>query len=160
MSPTNTKTIPIARGKLWATRDGPCDALCIILVAGANASHLMWPDEFCELLVAEHYSVIRFDHRDTGKSTRFEFPADPCTLADLSEDIIAVLDGFAISHANVVGMSMDGALVQVAVLNYQSARSGLRSVARASYLPSGSCLPGLLREILGQKVDKDAHLGR
>jgi len=118
MSPVETRIVPIGAASLWARRDGPRDAPCIILVAGANASHLMWPDEFCDLLIAEHFSVIRYDHRDTGKSTRFEFPLEAYTLTDLSEDIIAVLDGFAISRAHVVGLSMGGTLVQATVLDH------------------------------------------
>ena len=41
----------------------------VLLVMGATASMLGWPDEFCEALSAQGLFVIRFDHRDTGQST-------------------------------------------------------------------------------------------
>lgn len=104
--------------KLWAIRDGSPDAPCIILVAGANASHLMWPQEFADMLVGEGFCVLRYDHRDTGKSSKFDMSRHPYTLRDLSEDIIAVLDGFDVKQAHVVGLSMGGTLVQVAVLDH------------------------------------------
>ena len=37
---------------------------------GVGAQLPMWPDGFCERLVNEGYRVIRFDHRDTGLSTK------------------------------------------------------------------------------------------
>lgn len=104
--------------ELWATRDGNPNHPCIILVAGANASHLMWPQEFCDLLVDKGFCIIRYDHRDTGKSSKFDFSQAPYTLHDLAEDIITVMDGFEVRKAHAVGVSMGGTLVQVAVLEH------------------------------------------
>jgi 10-carbomethoxy-13-deoxycarminomycin esterase/esterase len=103
---------------LWARADGDPGHPCIILVAGANASHLMWPDEFCHLLVSRGFFVIRYDHRDTGKSSTFDFASSPYTLADLADDITVVLDGFEIQRAHIVGLSMGGSLVQAAILDH------------------------------------------
>lgn len=112
------KMIAAKGAELWATRDGNPRNPCIILVAGANASHLMWPQEFCDLLVKNGFCVVRYDHRDTGKSTKFDFSLTPYTLHDLAEDIIAVIDGFDVKKAHAVGLSMGGTLVQVAVLDH------------------------------------------
>lgn len=103
---------------LWARCDGDSSHPCIILVAGANASHLMWPDEFCNLLISNKFFVIRYDHRDTGKSSKFDFAYNPYTLTDLAGDIIAVLDGFQVKRAHVVGLSMGGSLVQAVILDH------------------------------------------
>jgi len=37
---------------------------------GVGAQPPMWPDGFCEQLIKHGYRVIRFDHRDTGLSTK------------------------------------------------------------------------------------------
>jgi pimeloyl-ACP methyl ester carboxylesterase len=55
--------------RLWVQDSGDRDSSPLLLVMGANASGLIWPDRFLASL-AEHYHVIRYDHRDTGRSTR------------------------------------------------------------------------------------------
>ena len=41
----------------------------IVLIMGATASMLFWPDAFCEALANAGRFVIRYDNRDTGLST-------------------------------------------------------------------------------------------
>jgi alpha-beta hydrolase superfamily lysophospholipase len=48
---------------------GSPDNPAILLVMGATTSMLGWPDALCEALAASGHFVIRFDHRDTGRST-------------------------------------------------------------------------------------------
>ncbi len=90
----------------------------VLLIAGANASALMWPDEFADLIVEKGYRVIRYDHRDTGKSDRINFETNPYSIADLCEDAIAVLDELNIQKAHVVGLSLGGTIGQVLALDY------------------------------------------
>ena len=40
----------------------------LLLVMGAMASGVWWPEEFCRLLAGRGRYVIRYDHRDTGRS--------------------------------------------------------------------------------------------
>jgi len=40
----------------------------VILVMGMSASMLWWDEEFCRMLVAGGRLVVRYDHRDTGRS--------------------------------------------------------------------------------------------
>ena len=42
----------------------------VLLIMGVGAQLPMWPDGFCEQLIKHGYRVIRFDHRDTGLSTK------------------------------------------------------------------------------------------
>lgn len=112
------KTIQSRNATLWAKWEGDPNDPCVILVAGANASHLMWPDEFCNLLVSSRLSVIRYDHRDTGKSSKCDFAKQPYSLIDMSEDIISVLDGFQVEQAHIVGLSLGGSLTQAVVLDH------------------------------------------
>ncbi|MGH3146239.1 MAG: GNAT family N-acetyltransferase, partial [Rubrobacter sp.] len=51
----------------------------ILLVAGTACSMDWWEDEFCELLAAGSRFVIRYDHRDTGRSVSYEPGAPPYT---------------------------------------------------------------------------------
>ena len=71
---------------------------------------LWWEDGFCRLLAEHGRFVIRYDHRDTGKSTTYEPGRPGYTGADLLADAIGVLDGYDLPAAHVVGVSAGGAL--------------------------------------------------
>jgi pimeloyl-ACP methyl ester carboxylesterase len=102
--------------RLWFQDRGDRDSSPLLLVMGANASGLIWPSGFLASL-AEHHHVIRYDHRDTGRST-WAFDQRPYALADLAGDAVAVLDALGVERAHVVGMSMGGTLVQLLLLDY------------------------------------------
>ncbi|MFG2224340.1 alpha/beta fold hydrolase [Streptomyces sp. NPDC048644] len=99
--------------RLWTEQHGAPDAPPLLLVMGAQASGLGWPDPFVEALAARH-RVIRYDHRDTGRST-WSFADNPYRIADLAQDVITVLDGLGIDRAHIVGMSLGGMLTQMAL---------------------------------------------
>ena len=104
----------------------------VLLIMGVGAQLPMWPDGFCAQLVKSGYRVIRFDHRDTGLSTKMHgtrakgsvYPRVlryvvgrsspvPYTLIDLAEDVKGLLDHLGIERAHVVGASMGGMIAQV-----------------------------------------------
>jgi pimeloyl-ACP methyl ester carboxylesterase len=64
----------------------------ILLIMGAGGSMLLWEDEFCERLAAASRFVIRYDHRDTGRSVAYEPGAPPYTFRDLVADAAGVVD--------------------------------------------------------------------
>ncbi|MBY8851531.1 alpha/beta hydrolase, partial [Saccharothrix sp. MB29] len=43
----------------------------VLLVMGAGAQLVDWPDGFCRELVDRGVQVVRFDNRDAGRSTHF-----------------------------------------------------------------------------------------
>jgi pimeloyl-ACP methyl ester carboxylesterase len=94
---------------------GPHPGEPLLLVMGANSSGLVWPDALVAQL-AEHHRVIRYDHRDTGRSTA-AFEDAPYGIGDLAGDAVAVLDALDVPRAHVVGMSMGGYLVQLMLLD-------------------------------------------
>ena len=59
---------------------------------------------------------MRYDHRDTGRST-WAFDRRPYAVADLALDAVAVLDELGIDRAHVVGMSLGGTLVQLLLID-------------------------------------------
>lgn len=98
--------------RLWAERVGEPGDPPVLLIAGAMAQSVNWPDALVDRLVAGGRQVIRYDHRDTGLSDSVDFAAKPYTLADLAWDALAVLDGFGIEAAHLVGASMGGVIAQ------------------------------------------------
>jgi pimeloyl-ACP methyl ester carboxylesterase len=101
---------------LWVEERGDPDRTPLLLVMGANASGVTWPDALVDRLAARH-RVVRYDHRDTGRSTR-AFAEHPYAISDLADDALAVLDALGIDRAHVVGMSMGGTLVQLLLADH------------------------------------------
>ncbi|MFG2062570.1 alpha/beta fold hydrolase [Micromonospora sp. NPDC048871] len=104
--------------KLWSQGFGDPADPALLMIAGGNLSAYGWPDEFVQRLAAAGLFVIRYDHRDTGRSTCRDYQKYPYTYDDMAADAIAVLDGWDIAAAHVVGMSMGMSLAQVMVLNH------------------------------------------
>ena len=57
--------------KIWFEEFGESSNETILLIMGANANCKQWPQEFIDELVQKNFRVVRFDNRDTGKSTWF-----------------------------------------------------------------------------------------
>lgn len=122
----------------------------ILLVAGLFNQLVRWPVEFCELLVAKGFRVIRFDNRDIGLSDKMEgarapgylrlffayklgIPVKtPYTLDDMAEDTIGVLDALNIQQAHIVGMSMGGMISQIVAARYPKRILSLTSIMSTS----------------------------
>ena len=56
----------------------------------------LWDDELCARLADAGRLVVRYDHRDTGRSTTYPPGVPPYTGNDLAEDAIAVLDALGV----------------------------------------------------------------
>ena len=117
----------------------------ILLIMGSGASMDWWEDEFCERLASGSRFVIRYDHRDTGRSVSYE-PGNPgYSGGELAADAVGVLDALEIDRAHVVGMSMGGALAQVVALDHPDRVQSLTLIATS---PAGVAddLPGMSEE--------------
>ncbi|MGW1377693.1 alpha/beta fold hydrolase [Streptomyces sp. NPDC002446] len=143
--------------RLWTEQRGAADAPPLLLIMGAQATGVGWPDPLVDALAA-HHRVIRYDHRDTGRST-WPFEERPYRIADLAEDVIAVLDGLGIERAHIVGMSLGGMLAQMVLADHpdrvlSATLFGTCALSTTSYTrPDGSTvpvgeLPGIAPEVL------------
>src|ERR1700704_5720664 len=117
----------------------------ILPIMGASGSMDGWKDEFCERLAAGSRFVIRYDHRDTGRSVSYEPGAPQYTGPDLAEDAVGVLDTLDVARAHVVGLSMGGALAQVVALDHPERVLSLTLIATAPAGPGPDDpdLPGM-----------------
>jgi pimeloyl-ACP methyl ester carboxylesterase len=98
---------------------GDPSATPILLIMGASASMLMWPEEFCEQLAAGGRYVIRYDNRDTGRSIHYPVGEPGYTVEDMADDAAAVLDAYGLATAHIVGASMGGMITQVFALRHR-----------------------------------------
>ncbi|MFI6818902.1 alpha/beta fold hydrolase [Nonomuraea sp. NPDC050328] len=106
------RLVPAGDLTLWAEGFGDPRDPAILLVMGAGAQGVQWNDGLIARLAAAGHHVIRYDHRDTGRSSTVDFATSPYTVADVASDALAVLDAFAVERAHLVGVSLGGLLVQ------------------------------------------------
>ena len=103
--------------EIWTEDFGDPSDPTILLVMGASGQAILWPDELIDALVAGGKHVIRYDNRDVGQTTCFDFATDPYTIADMAADAVAVLDAYNVDQADIVGASMGGMIVQTVALD-------------------------------------------
>lgn len=120
----------------------------ILLVMGATASMLGWPDELCSALAAHGFFVIRFDHRDTGESTTVPPGEAVYAVEDMAGDIIAILDAFELGKAHLVGMSLGGFIAQMVAVEHPERIASLTLIASEPLGWDGEPLPQISQAFL------------
>ncbi len=90
----------------------------VLLIMGIGASMLWWEEGFCRTLADRGRFVLRYDHRDTGRSVAYEPGRPGYTGDDLVADAAGVLDAYDIPAAHVVGVSAGGAFGQLLALDF------------------------------------------
>lgn len=118
----------------------------ILLIMGAGASMDWWEVGFCERLAAGSRFVVRYDHRDTGRSVHYP-PGEPgYTGDDLVDDALGVLDALGLERAHLVGMSMGGAIAQVVALDHPDRVASLALISTSFADRDSSGLPSMNEE--------------
>jgi pimeloyl-ACP methyl ester carboxylesterase len=108
---------------------------------GIGASMLWWDEGFCRMLAEGGRFVIRYDHRDTGRSVTYEPGRPEYTAADLVADAAGVLDAYDIPAAHVVGVSAGGAFAQLLALEFPDRVLSLVLVSTSPATPGERGLP-------------------
>jgi pimeloyl-ACP methyl ester carboxylesterase len=103
---------------LWTESFGTPGHPSVLLVMGAMNQAIFWPDEFCQSLAAEGFYVVRYDHRDTGESSKVDFRANPYDLNSLTEDAATVIRNYDLDRPTVIGLSMGGYIAQLLASGY------------------------------------------
>jgi pimeloyl-ACP methyl ester carboxylesterase len=125
---------------------GEASAEPMLLIMGLGAQMIHWEDDFCRQLAARGFRVIRFDNRDSGKSTKMtggkrltplellklrflRIPvAAPYRLRDMAEDTIGLMDALGIKSAHMVGASMGGMIAQELAISFPQRVRSLTSI--------------------------------
>jgi pimeloyl-ACP methyl ester carboxylesterase len=133
----------------------------VLLVMGTGASMLWWDEGLCRMIAEAGRFVIRYDHRDTGRSVTCEPGRPGYTGADLVRDAVGVLDAYGIEAAHLVGVSAGGALAQLAALDHADRVLSLVLVSTSRAVSGGPELPPpseeFLRYLSSAQVDWSQH---
>jgi pimeloyl-ACP methyl ester carboxylesterase len=136
----------------------------VLLVMGLATQMLGWHEDLCAQLAERGFFVIRFDNRDSGRSTWLS-DAPPPTLrqlarrdpraaaysvADMAADAVGLLDHLGAGPAHVVGASMGGMIAQTVAIRHPDRVRSLVSVmsntgGRWSGQPAVRLYPAFLR---------------
>lgn len=125
-------TMPIAKinnVEIWYETFGKQTDVPILLIMGACCQAILWPTEFCEMLAAEGFYVIRYDHRDTGLSTFFDFEKNPYTIQDMAQDAIELLNFLNIEKFLLIGLSLGGPIAELVSVKLPTRTMGMLLIA-------------------------------
>lgn len=102
----------------------------LLMIMGLGAQLIDWPQGLVDTFATAGFRVVRFDNRDSGLSTEFDWeppsrrqnirmqilgrsPEVGYDLSDMADDAAALLDELGIPAAHVVGASMGGMVAQL-----------------------------------------------
>jgi pimeloyl-ACP methyl ester carboxylesterase len=113
----------------------------LLLVMGLGSQLIHWDLELYRQFADRGFHVIRFDNRDSGRSTKIRAPVPnlvramaglpidaPYLLADMADDAFGLLDHLSIDRAHVVGVSMGGMIAQTMAIRRPERVRSLASV--------------------------------
>lgn len=153
---------------------GDRDAEPLLLVMGLGGPMTWWDPEFCEELVDRGFYVIRYDNRDTGRSTKVSGsinrrkivasfaglkPQTPYTMQDLADDGLFLLDHLEIDRAHVAGVSMGGMIAQTMALSAPKRTLSLTSIMSTTGRRTvGWQDPSLLPLLMARRHSREAYI--
>ena len=116
---------------------GARDGLPLVLITGLGSQLVHWSEDLIAGFAAAGYCVITFDNRDVGLTSRVPGPgpavgpddirarlragqpvAAPYDLADMADDVAALIVGLGFARAHVFGISMGGMVTQQMMIDH------------------------------------------
>jgi pimeloyl-ACP methyl ester carboxylesterase len=126
-----------------------------LLIMGLATQMVAWHEDLCRQLAARGLHVVRFDNRDSGRSTHTQGPpptigqlllrskrAAHYTLADMADDAAGLLSELELAPAHVIGASMGGMIAQtLAARHPEKVRSLVSMMSNTGSRRAGQPLP-------------------
>jgi len=135
---------PVSAGvELCYQTFGDPDDQPLLLVMGLGGPMTWWDEDLCRLLARQGFYVIRYDNRDTGRSTKVTGQVTrsmlvqaflgrrvkaPYAISDMAEDAFGLLDHLGLETAHVTGVSMGGMIAQTMAIARPSRVRSLVSI--------------------------------
>lgn len=122
---------------------GDPDGDPLLLIMGLGGPMNWWSADLCEQLAGRGFHVVRYDNRDTGRSTVLTQKVSramlvraflgrrvraPYGIGDLAGDAVALMDHLGWSSAHVAGVSMGGMIAQTVAVQHPGRVRSLTSI--------------------------------
>ncbi len=146
----------------------------LLLVMGLGGPMTWWDAELCQLLADRGFYVVRYDNRDTGRSSRGQGRVTratlvrafagrrvraPYSLRDMAADAFGLLDHLGLESAHVCGVSMGGMIAQtMAIERPQRVRSLTSIMSTTGKRTVGWQHPSLLPNLLGHVAGREGYI--
>ena len=146
----------------------------LLLVMGLGGPMNWWDPELCVLLAERGFYVVRYDNRDTGRSTRGSGRVTrsmlvgafagrrvtpPYTLAAMADDALGLLDHLGLESAHVVGVSMGGMIAQTMAIQQPARVRSLTSIMSTTGRRTvGWQHPSLIPNLLAKRGSRQDYL--
>jgi pimeloyl-ACP methyl ester carboxylesterase len=154
---------------------GTPDGDPLVLVMGLGGPMTWWDPDLCTMLAEAGFHVVRFDNRDTGRSSRGRGRVTrsqlvrsflgrggrpPYTLSDMAADAFGLMDHLGWDSAHVAGVSMGGMIAQtMAVDQPRRVRSLVSIMSTLGKRTVGWQHPSLLPALIGPRAPgRDAYI--
>jgi pimeloyl-ACP methyl ester carboxylesterase len=159
--------VPFARNgevELYYEGLGDASAPAVLLLNGAARQLIDSPDAYCDLLIAHGFRVIRFDQRDTGRSTGFA--GTPSRLVEvaagdvsavaygtdaMAQDALAVLHAAGVGRVHLFGRSLGGFVAQLLALDHPARVLSMTIAMAFSRSIGGSINPERLAQLESER---------
>lgn len=154
-------------------RFGDGDKPPVVLIMGGGAQMINWPDLFCAELVGRGMQVVRFDNRDSGRSTQCadapvadvaaalagDLSSASYNLSDMAADTVGLLDALGFDSAHFVGMSMGGMIAQTIAIEYPDRLRSLTSISSSTGNPgTGQADPAAFGGLGREPKDRQGYV--
>ena len=146
----------------------------LLLVMGLGGPMTWWDAALCEILVDRGFYVVRFDNRDSGRSSRGQGRVTrstlvrafagrrvraPYSLQDMAADAFGLLDHLGVEAAHVCGVSMGGMIAQTMAIEHPQRVQSLTSIMSTTGKRTvGWQHPSLFPNLFGSRAGRDAYI--
>ena len=114
--------------------DGPPEAPTLVLLNSIGTTTEMWTP--CLAALAGQFHVVRIDTRGHGASAPSP-PGLPCTVGDLGQDVLAVLDELRLDRVHLAGVSLGAMTAMWLAIHHPARVARLALLGTAAHLPTG-----------------------
>lgn len=149
----------------------------VLLIMGLGGPMNWWSPTFCQMLSDRGFFVVRYDNRDTGRSTKLRQHEvtkrdivltflgrgrAPYSIGDLAVDAVGLLDHLTLERVHVVGVSMGGMIGQTLAIDHPERVLSLTSIMSTTGRRTvGRFHPKLIPMMLGSAGStRDAYAER